>query len=250
MTSCSKFSPRKTLSSTNSNARALARVPLASILVLLFAPTASLAQEKPLPIDLGTDRYQYEAKPEGEEFTVFNPAKAPAPGKLMLKQGDKLAIVGDSITEQKMYSRIIETYLTVCVPDLQVTVRQYGWSGEKTDGFLRRMDRDCLTFKPTIVTLCYGMNDARYRPFDITNGRWYRDHYTAIVQKLKANDVRVIVSSPGCSGKIASGWVKPKAGSLQEHNLNPWHFEISHWRLLNRKELGSPISFGLCTNNR
>ncbi len=123
--------------------------------------------------------YEYEAKPEGDAFAVFFPAKAPAPGPLMLKSGDRLAVIGDSITEQKMYSRIIENYLTACVPDLKVTVRQYGWSGEKTDGFLRRMDRDCLTFKPTIATICYGMNDARYRPFDITNGHWYRDHYTA-----------------------------------------------------------------------
>ena len=191
----------------------------AAIVAIWFVGPEAFCQEKPLPIDLGTDRYQYEAKPEGEEFTVFNPAKAPAPGKLMIKQGDRLAIVGDSITEQKMYSRIIENYLTVCVPDLQVTVRQYGWSGEKTDGFLGRMDRDCFTFKPTLVTLCYGMNDARYRPFDVTNGRWYRDHYTAIVRKLKENNVRVVLGSPGCSGKIAS-WVKPKAGSLQEHNLN------------------------------
>ena len=105
---------------------------------------------------------------------------------MLLQEGDRLAIIGDSITEQKMYSRIIETYLTVCYPHLQITARQYGWSGEKTDGFLRRMDQDCLRFDPTVATLCYGMNDSRYRPFDSTNGQWYRDHYTAIVRKLKA----------------------------------------------------------------
>src|ERR1041385_386937 len=46
-------------------------------------------------------------------FEKFEPKKAPAPKGLMLKQGDRLAICGDSITEQKMYSRIMETYLTV-----------------------------------------------------------------------------------------------------------------------------------------
>ena len=163
--------------------------------------------------------YEYEAKSDDEALAIFNPAKAPAPGRLMLETGDRLAIVGDSITEQKMYSRIIENYLTACVPDLKVTVRQYGWSGEKTDGFLNRMDKDCLTFKPTIATICYGMNDARYRPFDVTNGHWYRDHYTAIVRKFKENKVRVVVGSPGCSGKIAA-WVKSKSGTLEEHNLN------------------------------
>lgn len=161
--------------------------------------------------------YKYEKKPQGEAFRKLNPRKAPAPGPLLLKRGDRLAIVGDSITEQRMYSRLIETYLTACMPEFEITVRQYGWSGEKTDGFLRRMDNDCLRFEPTIVTLSYGMNDARYRPFDVTNGKWYEDHYTAIVRKLKAAGARVVVGSPGCSGKLAT-WVQSRVGSLEEHN--------------------------------
>jgi lysophospholipase L1-like esterase len=163
--------------------------------------------------------YAYETKPDDEAFRKFNPRKAPQPGELILKPGDRLAICGDSITEQKMYSRIIETYLTVCVPQLEITARQYGWSGEKTDGFLKRMDNDCLRFNPTIATLCYGMNDSRYRPFDVTNGMWYEDHYRAIVRKFKDADVRVVLGSPGCAGKTAS-WVDSRSGSLDEHNEN------------------------------
>lgn len=172
---------------------------------------------KTAPTSMGP--YLYETKPDHEAFNVFNPRRAPEADSLWIREGDHLAICGDSITEQKMYSRIIETYLTVCVPELKVKVRQYGWSGEKTDGFLRRMERDCLPFQPTVATLAYGMNDARYRPFDVTNGRWYKDHYSAIVRNFQADDVRVIVGSPGCSGKIAS-WVKSRSGTLQEHNLN------------------------------
>jgi hypothetical protein len=163
--------------------------------------------------------YAYETKPDDEAFRKFNPRKAPQPGELLLKQGDRLAICGDSITEQKMYSRIIETYLTVCIPQLEITVRQYGWSGEKTDGFLNRMENDCLRFEPTIATLCYGMNDSRYRPFDVTNGMWYEDHYRAIVRKFKDADVRVVLGSPGCAGKTAA-WVDSRSGSLDEHNIN------------------------------
>ncbi len=163
--------------------------------------------------------YEYEVKPDHEGFKIFNPRKAPAPGALLLKEGDRLAICGDSITEQKKYSRIIETYLTACVPQLKITVRQYGWSGEKTDGFLHRMDKDCLRFHPTVATLSYGMNDSRYRPFDATNGEWYEDHYTAIVRRFKEDGVRVVVGSPGCAGKIA-GWVKSRAGTLDQHNVH------------------------------
>ncbi len=200
------------------------RVTQATVVVcLLVSPNSLLVgQDRPFgqiepPVVFGP--YDYEAKPEDAEFAKFNPKKAPAPGALILKPGDRLAIIGDSITEQKMYSRIIETYLTVCVPELDITARQYGWSGEKTDGFLRRMDRDCLTFKPTVATVCYGMNDARYRPFDVTNGRWYRDHYTAIIRKFKSSGARVVLGSPGCAGKLAE-WVKSRAGTLDEHNLN------------------------------
>ncbi len=189
---------------------------LASLLCSPFAFAQSTATTSP-PVMLGP--YEYEVRPDDEAFVAFNPRKAPLPGPLVLQTGDRLAICGDSITEQKMYSRIIETYLTVCVPELKVTVRQYGWSGEKTDGFLKRMDKDCLTFDPTVATLAYGMNDSRYRPFDVTNGQWYEDHYTAIVRRFKEHDVRVVVGSPGCAGRIAD-WVKVRAGNLEDHNLN------------------------------
>ncbi|WP_246146093.1 SGNH/GDSL hydrolase family protein [Rubripirellula lacrimiformis] len=169
------------------------------------------------PIVLGP--YAYESKPADPELEKFHPMLAPQPGPMMLRQGDRLAILGDSITQQVMYSRLIEMYLTLCHPELDISVRQYGWSGEKTDGMLRRLDQDVLRFDPTVATLSYGMNDARYRPFDQTNGRWYRDHYTAIVRKLKAAGARVVLGSPGCSGKIAS-WVKSRNGTLDEHNLN------------------------------
>ena len=168
-------------------------------------------------VELGP--YPYESRPDHDAFRGFNPRKAPPVGPLLLVPGDRLAICGDSITEQKMYSRLIEAYLTACTPELHVTVRQLGWSGEKTDGFLRRMERDCLTFKPTVATLSYGMNDSRYRPFDVNNGLWYRDHYRAIVRRFKQDGVRVVVGSPGSAGKIAT-WVKSRAGTLEQHNIH------------------------------
>ena len=195
------------------------RILSSVILGLLLAQPLSALTPATAPSALVLGPYEYEVKPDHEGFKIFNPRKAPSPGPLLFQEGDRLAICGDSITEQKMYSRIIETYLTVCVPQFGVTVRQYGWSGEKTDGFLNRMDQDCLPFKPTIATLAYGMNDSRYRPFDVTNGRWYEDHYTAIVRRFKEHGVRVVVGSPGCAGRIAE-WVKSRAGTLDEHNVH------------------------------
>ncbi len=139
-----------------------------------------------------------ETKPDEVVFEKFHPAKAPQPSRLLLKKGDRLAICGDSITEQKQYSRIMETYLTVCVPELSLSVRQYGWGGETASGFLARMTNDCLRFKPTIATTCYGMNDHGYRAYEEGIGKKYREKQTAIVEAFKAHGARVVLGSPGC----------------------------------------------------
>jgi lysophospholipase L1-like esterase len=152
-------------------------------------------------------------------FEKFEPKKAPAPKGLMLKQGDRLAICGDSITEQKMYSRIMETYLTVAVPELNITVRQYGWSGETAPGFLARMTNDCLRFKPTIATTCYGMNDHGYKPYEPAIGERYKSSSTAIIEAFKHAGARVVHGSPGCVGKVPT-WTKSTGYTVEQLNLN------------------------------
>ena len=152
----------------------------------------------------------------------FHPLATPFSQRLMLQTNDRLAICGDSITEQKMYSRIIEDYLTVCAPELKVTVRQYGWSGEKAPGFLARMTNDCLRFKPTIATTCYGMNDHEYRTYEDRIGKTYEDSSRAIVEAFKANGTRVILGSPGCIGKVPF-WTKTTNATVDDLNVNLCH---------------------------
>jgi lysophospholipase L1-like esterase len=149
----------------------------------------------------------------------FKPLPAPKTSVLILKEGDRLAICGDSITEQKMYSRIMEDYLTMCVPELKITVRQFGWSGEKAPGFLARMTNDCIRFKPTIATTCYGMNDHLYKPYEEQIGKTYREKSSAIIEAFKANGVRFVQGSAGCVGKMPT-WVKSANGTVEDLNLN------------------------------
>jgi lysophospholipase L1-like esterase len=146
----------------------------------------------------------------------FKLVPAPSPAGLLLKHGDRLAICGDSITEQQKYSRIIEDYLTACMPELKVTVRQFGWGGERADGFLARMTNDCLRFKPTIATTSYGMNDHGYQPYKDSIGDAYRANMLAVVKAFKTHGVRVIVGSPGTIAKIP-WW---EAGKYQIGDLN------------------------------
>ena len=122
-------------------------------------------------------------------------AAEPAP---VLKAGDRVAIVGDSITEQKLYSKYVECYLLACsgVPD--VKVMQYGWSGERAGGFAGRLQNDLAGFQPTVVTLCYGMNDGGYQPYAEPIGRMYESNMRRILAGLDRLGVRsVVVGSPG-----------------------------------------------------
>ena len=162
---------------------------------------------------------EFEPKPDDAYFAKFEPKKAPAPAGLLLQPGDRLAIIGDSITEQKMYSRIIETYLTVCVPDLKISTRQFGWSGETAEGFLHRMTNDCLRFQPTMATLCYGMNDHCYGSYTEPHGQWYSNNYSAVASSLKASGARVVLGSPGCVGKVPP-WAPDISVPVEVLNLN------------------------------
>ena len=161
-------------------------------------------------------------QPNDIHLDQFKPLKAPKPHGPLLRQRDRLAICGDSITEQKMYSRLMEDYLTMCEPELQVSVRQYGWGGERAPGFLARMTNDCLRFKPTIATTCYGMNDHEYRAYEDRIGETYRSNSTAIVEAFKANGVRVIQGSPGCVGKVPR-WTPRTNDTLMDLELNLCH---------------------------
>jgi hypothetical protein len=179
----------------------------------------------------------WEPLPSDPYFASFKPLKAPPPDGLVLKRGDRLAICGDSITEQKMYSRIMETYLTVCVPQLDVTVRQFGWSGEKAPGFLARMENDTLRFAPTIATTCYAMNDHNYQPYQEEYGRIYRDASRSIIRSFKDRGVRVIQGSAGTVGKMPS-WVKRAKGTINDLNLSLLEFRNIDVRLAQKEKVG------------
>jgi lysophospholipase L1-like esterase len=190
------------------------RLPAFSLVSLLVAGASSCSQAA--GADAPPPAAPPQARPGGEFLARFKPAPLPNAAGLLLQPGDRLAICGDSITEQKMYSRILETYLTVCVPELKVTVRQYGWSGETAPGFLARMTNDCLRFHPTVATTCYGMNDHGYRAYAAGIGQRYREASTAIVRAFKGAGARVVLGSPGCVG-FKVPWSR---GSSEDMNLN------------------------------
>lgn len=119
-----------------------------------------------------------------------------ADGKL--QDGDFVGIIGDSITEQRLYSLFIEDYLLMCRPKGDLRISQFGWGGETSWGFERRMMNDQVPFKVTVATTCFGMNDGGYSPMNDDKAKRYHDAMTEVVKKLKAGGTRfIVVGSPG-----------------------------------------------------
>ncbi len=134
----------------------------------------------------------------GLALAIFTAQPTPVFAASALSPGDRVAIIGDSITEQKLYSKYMEAYLLACsgVPDLKVF--QFGWGGETASGFAQRLTNDLAFFKPTVATTCYGMNDGSYRPYTNEIGRRYETNmYKVVVGLLEAGVRDVIVGSPG-----------------------------------------------------
>ena len=124
---------------------------------------------------------------------------ADSTGSQKLQNGDYVAVVGDSITEQKQYSVFIEEYLTMCRPALDLRTTQFGWSGETSWGFANRMANDMLRFHCTVATINFGMNDGGYSAETTEKEKHYHDAYTSVVEQMKKGGVRfIVVGSPGC----------------------------------------------------
>ncbi|HNQ34584.1 MAG TPA: SGNH/GDSL hydrolase family protein [bacterium] len=137
----------------------------------------------------------------------------------LLPRNARLAIAGDSITEQKIYSRYIETYLLACAGRRDISVFQFGWSGETAPEFAARMANDLgAFFKPTAMTTCYGMNDGRYRPYEETIGKNYEAGMRAIIKKARELGVTtVIVGSPGA---VDTNFFQKSGTGAAEYNAN------------------------------
>lgn len=110
----------------------------------------------------------------------------------------RVAVIGDSITEQKLYSKFIECYLLACTGRDDITVFQFGWSGERADGFANRLANDLAVFHPTVATTCYGMNDGNYQRYDDAIGKSYQNNMERVISGLRTAGVRqLVVGSPG-----------------------------------------------------
>ena len=77
-----------------------------------------------------------------------------------LKKGDVVVVMGDSITEQRLYSNYLEIWCQTRFPSYNLAFRNVGIGGDTSGGGNGRFKRDVLSHKPTVLTVDFGMNDA------------------------------------------------------------------------------------------
>jgi lysophospholipase L1-like esterase len=155
-------------------------------------------------------------------FPVLGETKAVPQGvSITLPQNARLAIVGDSITEQKVYSKFIETYLLASAGRQDLKFFQFGWSGERAGGFAVRMENDLSIFQPTAMTLCYGMNDGSYVAFSPNIGNEYEKNMRAVLTTAAKLGVKHIVA--GSPGAVDTKYYANKATNADVYNDNLAH---------------------------
>jgi lysophospholipase L1-like esterase len=115
----------------------------------------------------------------------------------VLLDGDRVVFLGDSITEQQLYTNFVETYLVARHPEMRLSFFNAGWGGDTATGGLARLDRDVLSLAPNLVTVCYGMNDGRYSLPDPAVRAEFAAALRGIVARLRGAGARVVLLTPG-----------------------------------------------------
>ena len=120
-----------------------------------------------------------------------------------LSDGDRVVFYGDSITDQRLYDSYVEAFVATRFPKLNVTFVHSGWHGDRVSGgeggaIDTRLDRDVISFRPTVVTINLGMNDGEYHPFDPVTFDKFAAGYEHIVDRLteKLHAVRITAIQP------------------------------------------------------
>lgn len=120
-------------------------------------------------------------------------ADTPAASGFYLHSGDRVVMYGDSITDQRLYTVFTEAYVTTRFPTLKIDWTDSGWGGDRVSGggggnIDTRLQRDVIPYKPTVVTIMLGMNDAGYRPFDQGLFDTYTQGYQHILDTIQKAD--------------------------------------------------------------
>lgn len=137
-------------------------------------------------------------------LTLAGAAHAQGPAKpFQLVNGDRVVFYGDSITDQRLYTTLVENYVVTRFPRLNVSFVHSGWGGDRVSGggggpIDVRLQRDLIAYKPTVMTVMLGMNDGNYKAFEQGSFDTYTQGYTHIIDTAQAAlpNVRLTLIQP------------------------------------------------------
>jgi lysophospholipase L1-like esterase len=129
-------------------------------------------------------------------------------GDFFFKDGDSVVMIGDSITEQHLYSNYVEMWTVTRFPNWKLTFRNTGIGGDTSPGGNGRFERDVLRYKPTAMTVDFGMNDGGYGGFTEQRFNPYMKGLQGMADQARATKIRVAWVTPqpldtGEQGKTA-----------------------------------------------
>jgi lysophospholipase L1-like esterase len=116
--------------------------------------------------------------------------------EFFFRDGDRVVMIGDSITEQLLYSNYVEMWVSTRFPAWNITFRNVGIGGDRSTGGNARFNRDVNANKPTAMTVDFGMNDGGYKPFDEAGFKTYMGGLQGMADQAKAAGIRVAWATP------------------------------------------------------
>ena len=126
-------------------------------------------------------------------FTTGNAAER-AQGKISVKNGQKIAFLGDSITAAGKrpggYCQLVLSALKD--QGIEATPVFAGIGGHKSNQMLARLEKDVLRHKPDWMTLSCGVNDVWHGPRGV-DLKSYKKNITEIVKHAQAAGVKVVL---------------------------------------------------------
>jgi isoamyl acetate esterase len=138
-------------------------------------------------------------------------------------KGQRVIFLGDSITQfgvgPKGYVTRIKTALADKPVHKDTEVIGAGISGNKVPDLQRRLDKDVLAKKPTLVVIYIGINDVWHGENDPARGT-PKDKYEAglrdLVAKIKDAGARVVLCTPTVIGEQKSNPLDAKLDEYAE----------------------------------
>ena len=135
-----------------------------------------------------------------------------ADGPLALKKGDRIVFLGDSITAGGVgaqgYITVIKNTLNEKQKDLAIELVGAGISGNKVPDLQKRVERDVVAKKPTIVFIYIGINDVWHGEKDPTRGT-PKDKFEAglkeVIGKITTAGGQVVLCTPTVIGEKKDG---------------------------------------------